>query len=195
MKKIAALFVETNGVYYGLRTVDPWDEQRDARTYNGPWPVVAHPPCNRWAMPLAKVNQTRYGHRIGDDGGCFKFALYNVRRYGGVLEHPANTAAWRVFKLLKPIVGTWQQMHDGNWVTQVSQRAYGHPARKRTWLYANFGTRTPPKLNWTEPAPIAVTSWLQKTNTTLPRICKKEACRTPIEFRNLLLSLAKRYRL
>ena len=45
---IAALYVETNGVYYGLPDVDPWDEARDARLYNGPHPVVAHPPCQRW---------------------------------------------------------------------------------------------------------------------------------------------------
>ena len=45
---IAALYVEKNGAYYGLDGVDPWDEERDARKYAGPWPVVAHPPCQRW---------------------------------------------------------------------------------------------------------------------------------------------------
>jgi hypothetical protein len=45
---IAALFVERNGIYFGIPGVDPWDERRDARTYAGPWPVVAHPPCARW---------------------------------------------------------------------------------------------------------------------------------------------------
>ena len=34
--QVAALFVETNGVYFGLDAVDPWDECRDARTYGGP---------------------------------------------------------------------------------------------------------------------------------------------------------------
>ena len=28
---VAALFVETDGVYFGLPNVDPWDEERDAR--------------------------------------------------------------------------------------------------------------------------------------------------------------------
>ena len=51
--KVAALYVETNGVYYGLPDVDPWDEERDARLYDGPWPVVAHPPCARWVRGRA----------------------------------------------------------------------------------------------------------------------------------------------
>lgn len=45
---VAALYVEAGGSYYGLPGVDPWDETRDARLYAGPWPVVAHPPCQRW---------------------------------------------------------------------------------------------------------------------------------------------------
>ena len=45
---IAALYVQSNGVYADLAGVDPWYEARDARTYAGPWPVVAHPPCARW---------------------------------------------------------------------------------------------------------------------------------------------------
>src|SRR6185437_17018118 len=40
---VAALYVEKNGVYYGLPDVDPWDKERDARNYAGPFPVVAHP--------------------------------------------------------------------------------------------------------------------------------------------------------
>lgn len=48
---IAALFVETNGCYFGQPGVDPWDINRDARLYPGPWPVVAHPPCERWNGP------------------------------------------------------------------------------------------------------------------------------------------------
>lgn len=45
---IAALYVETDGPYFGLDGVDPWDIRRDARLYTGPHPVVAHPPCARW---------------------------------------------------------------------------------------------------------------------------------------------------
>ena len=48
MNTIAAIYVQTGGSYYGLDDVDCWDEERDARLYPGPHPVVAHPPCQRW---------------------------------------------------------------------------------------------------------------------------------------------------
>jgi len=107
---VAALFVETNGIYFGLPNVDPWDVRRDARQYAGTHPVVAHPPCDRWCQ-MAPVNQARYGHRVGDDGGTFSAALAAVRRWGGVLEHPAVSLAWAAFDLPRPPssggMGSW----------------------------------------------------------------------------------------
>src|SRR3954463_12022794 len=85
---IAALYVETNGVYYGLPDVDPWDEARDARKYEGPWPGGAHPPCARWCRLAGFVeHQTEGRLQRGDDGGCFAAAVDAVRKFGGVLEH------------------------------------------------------------------------------------------------------------
>lgn len=43
MIRVAALFVETGGVYFGVRGVDPYDASRDARRYRDALPVVAHP--------------------------------------------------------------------------------------------------------------------------------------------------------
>lgn len=71
---IAALFVETNGCYFGLDGVDPWDRPRDARLYAGPHAVVAHPPCERWGRYA-----TSAGRELGDDGGCFVRALVAVQ--------------------------------------------------------------------------------------------------------------------
>ena len=45
---IAALFVQPRGIYSRIDGVDLWPEERDARRYAGPWPVVAHPPCERF---------------------------------------------------------------------------------------------------------------------------------------------------
>lgn len=185
---IAALFVQPAGAYFGIPGVDLWDEARDARMYGGPHPVVAHPPCGRWCKPLAKVNQTRYGHKIGDDGGCFDTAFNNLLKFGGVLEHPAHSYAWDEYKLVKPTRGAWR-FQQFFWSTEVSQSAYGHKARKRTWLLYK-GNQKPPDVDWGDPPGTHLTSWLQRTKRIAPRITKKEADKTPPAFRDLLLSLA-----
>lgn len=95
-REVAALFVQPEGCYSRMPGVDPWPESRDARTYAGPHPVVAHPPCATWG---------RYAHKAGgkgNDGGCFASALASVRRWGGILEHPSTSDAWRAFNLVPP---------------------------------------------------------------------------------------------
>jgi hypothetical protein len=187
---IAALFVETNGVYFGLPHVDPWDIKRDARKYAGPHPVVAHPPCGPWSK-LAPINKARWGCEIGDDGGCFESALRNVTTFGGVLEHPAGSRAWSHFNLLVPNAFGWtKDPFNNGWVCEVSQCAYGHAAEKLTWLFANVSN--PPLLNWTRPPPTATVSNLTNHGDSgLPRLIKKAAQRTPLAFRDLLISIAE----
>lgn len=137
---IAALYVHPRGPYFGRSDVEPWDEVRDARLYAGPWPVVAHPPCARWGRywsggpsPLARRRA------LGDDQGCFAAALAAVRRWGGVLEHPEASHAWRAFGLLPPPKrGGWVTADLlGGWTCCVEQGHYGHPASKATWLYVH----------------------------------------------------------
>lgn len=149
---IAALYVETGGSYYGLPDVDPWDEARDARSYRGPHPVVAHPPCQRWGKLWAGqplwIKRTRERKIKGDDGGCFAAALASVRQWGGVIEHPDQSHAWAHFGLNKPPrEGGWITADFfGGWTCCVEQGRYGHHARKPTWLYA-VGCQLP-ELRW-----------------------------------------------
>lgn len=75
--RVSALFVARDSVYRQLPDVVCYDESQDARLYNGPWPVVAHPPCERWGG-FARAN----GWHIGEDGGCFTAAVLAVRKWG-----------------------------------------------------------------------------------------------------------------
>lgn len=147
---VAALFVETDGCYFGQPGVDPWDIQRDARTYAGPWPVVAHPPCQRWGRFWHGSTAKPHQFKKGADGGCFAAALTAVRNFGGVLEHPAGSHAWAWFGLAAPQIGKGWQRADalGGWTCYVEQGHYGHASRKPTWLYA-VGAELP-ELDWTQ---------------------------------------------
>jgi hypothetical protein len=146
--RVAALFVRRGGVYWNLPDIDPWDVKRDARLYDGPYPVVAHPPCQRWCR-FAKGIEKTHGYKVGADDGCFVAALEAVRAYGGVLEHPAGSLAWDWFGLPKPAsTGGWTHSFlDGGYSCYVEQGRYGHPMRKATWLYA-FGVPELPALRW-----------------------------------------------
>ncbi len=192
---IAALFVAKNGPYFGIEGVDPWDAERDARKYAGPYPVVAHPPCARWCR-LAGLVQARWGHKRGQDDGCFESALKSVRSFGGVLEHPAYSDAWPAYGLPDPIQGAWQQGICGGWVCHVEQGRYGHPAKKATWLYA-FGVRELPALDFRtipDGESRALVSWCGnkvKRDENRPRVGKDNAARTPPMFRDLLIQLAR----
>ena len=147
---IATLFVETDGCYYNLPDVDPWDVQRDARNYAGPNPVVAHPPCQRWGRFWHGSTRKPHQFKLGDDGGCFESALLNVHRWGGVIEHPAYSKAWDSCDLPKPTRGKgwrvgYREVARGHWrwiaSCYVEQGHYGHFARKPTWLFTSSRKR------------------------------------------------------
>lgn len=148
LRTVAALYVEPKGCYVGAPGVDPWDEARDARTYAGPHPVVAHPPCQRWGRFWHGSTRKPHQYRLGEDGGCFAAALTAVRNYGGVLEHPADSKAWAFFGIRQPKRGEGWVSADsyGCMTCYVEQGHYGHASRKPTWLLANAPNL--PELNW-----------------------------------------------
>lgn len=178
--KVAALYVDPNGVYANLPDVEVWDEARDARTYAGPWPVVAHPPCKAWSV----MGQCRPEIVRGDDGGCFRAALAAVRMFGGVLEHPANSHAWRRFLLPQPAASGWTGYIIGEgWTCEVDQAHYGHPANKRTWLY--YVGPDPPALAWGRAA------FTGRTVRNDGGGGRDQRSRTPVAFRDALLGMAR----
>ncbi|MEL6584032.1 MAG: hypothetical protein AAFQ36_09385 [Pseudomonadota bacterium] len=194
MQQIAALYVATGGPYFNLEGVKPYDEEADARTYVGPYPVVAHPPCQRWGA-LGAASHARWGGRHnepGNDGGCFKAALFDVRRFGGVLEHPAKSQAWAAFELPKPVRDGWIKTPCGGWVCEVWQSAYGHKANKATWLYYN-GKSLPPELKWERPKGTHQVGCQDQRGKSRnkPTLSPRLAAETPPEFRDLLINMAR----
>ncbi len=154
---------------------------------------------------------------LGDDGGCFASALASVRRWGGVLEHPAGSAAWALHGLTKPPRGGGWVPSGGGLTCCVEQGHYGHPARKATWLYVAH--LSPPELRWgcsARPAP-PLPQWVSRPRKgataeqqkarraylaehakqtgkvwCCPEMLNKSQRQaTPPAFRDLLLSLAR----
>lgn len=208
---VAALYVDRLGPYVGRPDVDPWfidglrPEQsrldfpeafhfyRDAREYSGPHPVVAHPPCGPWGS-LRHMRVPNRERRTGD-ADCMPFAVDAVRRFGGVLEQPKGSIAFREFGMPHPgeSPDAW-----GGYSIEVEQVRWGHPARKRTWLYL-VGVTAPPNV----PPPRAPTHWVsggrkrsRKGNGgVVPpgiKVCSaQQRRRTPPAFADWLISLAK----
>ncbi len=203
-RAVAALFVASGGVYFGLPGVDPWDLRRDARQYDGSSPVVAHPPCERWGRYWPGGPNTRVRRVLGDDGGCFSAALQAVRRCGGVLEHPEASHAFAHHGIARPAWRAgWMLAGDGaGHVACVAQGHYGHRARKLTWLYA-VGVDLP-DLDWSIPAPrsrldygfhSAAERALRRAEVApqinRTRLRAGENLATPVPFRDLLLEMAR----
>lgn len=206
---IAALYVDPRGSYAGLPGIDLWDEKRDARLYAGPYPVVAHPPCQRWGKLWAgqPLHIKRTGERKtkGDDGGCFAAALASVRKWGGVLEHPWGSHAWPHFGLNTPSrFGGWIVADFfGGWTCCVEQGRYGHYARKPTLLLA-YGCDLP-ELDWGKGPPRLDPAVIERMGLArakrLGEVGGKGGGRdsaprigTPEPFRDLLISMARSVR-
>ena len=199
----------TGGSYFDLPNVDPWDEARDARLYDGPWPVVSHTPCPRWGpmwfgQPLT-VKKTGVRKKLGDDGGCFAASLAAVRKWGGVIEHPWRSRAWPHFNLNTPprtggwIIADWH----GGWTCCVEQGRYGHYARKPTLLYVcGIDPNDLPELDWGIGEPRLDPAVIERMGLARAKRLGEVGARgggtdsaprigTPEPFRDLLLSIAR----
>jgi hypothetical protein len=136
---VAALYVlERSSPYAAIDGVDLWPKSRDARLYAGPWPVVAHPPCGHWSRSVAHLTRDVPEH----DPELALIAVAQVRRWGGILEHPRRSKLWDVAELALPRpapYGTAPMLAPrddlGGFSMEVRQCDWGHKAEKLTWLY------------------------------------------------------------
>lgn len=126
MTPIAALFVRADSVYKTMPGVDAWDIERDARRWRGGGAAVAHPPCRMWG----KLRQ--FAHGDAAEKALGPWAVQQLQRWGGVMEHPAESTLWAACGL--PVPGRAPDAYGG-WTAEVRQCDWGHKAEKLTWLY------------------------------------------------------------
>jgi len=122
-RKISVLFTMPGSVYESLGA-DCWDEKRDARKWPGGGPVVAHPPCRTWGK------LSHFANAPADEHSLALFAVDQVRRWGGVLEHPYGSRLWPEYLPLPGRVDLY-----GGFSVCVDQFWWGHKAVKKTMLY------------------------------------------------------------
>jgi hypothetical protein len=245
---VAVLYADARGPYpriasgdysgavrTGVWHVAVWDVTRDARWYDGPHPVVAHPPCKHWGRlrHLAHVTCSNCGKGFrGDDDAndldcphcgapactaisdadCAPRAVEQVRRWGGVLEHPAGSKLWEHCGLPylagaasgylvegpSPEADRW-----GGYTIELDQVEWGHVARKRTWLYLVGVPRTAleaPPFPGREPTHYASGGRTQSSRKGAPvpagiKVCSaQQRRRTPPLFAEYLIRLARSVR-
>lgn len=181
MRQIAVLFARADSIYKTLPDCDVYDINRDALTYFGIDPVIAHPPCRAWGR-LRQFAKPRDGEK--------ELALFSVglvRRNGGVLEHPAHSTLWKHENL--PTLGNVDKW--GGWTLPIQQCDFGHRAQKPTWLYivGCHPDRLPER-----PGKREATHCIRPTRSypRMPSVTKAEREHTPPELAAWLVELARR---
>lgn len=176
---VAVLFARQDSVYKTLN-VDVYDKDRDARSFAGGKPVIAHPPCRGWGR-LRHFARPEPGELLNGI-----WAVRQVRLYGGVLEHPA-------FPLLFadtgcPAPGKGYDRYGG-FTFPIDQFFWGHKARKPTWLYI-VGISIQDLPNF--PIRLGEAEYVcgGTRSKRRPEITKAEREHTPIALATWLISLA-----
>jgi hypothetical protein len=120
---VSALYVRIDSVYKELG-LDCWDIERDARNFDGLGPVICHPPCRAWGQ-LAHMAKPR-----PDEKQLALIAIDQIRKVGGVLEHPRGSKLWPEYL---PLPGNTDDF--GGFTILIHQSWFGHKAEKKTFLY------------------------------------------------------------
>lgn len=190
LRQVAALYVDHLGPYPKLPAVDCWDIKRDARSYDGPDPVVAHPPCGPWSKLRHLCNAATLA-----TADCAPRALEQVRKFGGVLERPTNSRLWKHDAELArhtPRFRCGYVDRFGGYCMTVRQVEWGHCCDKPTWLYlvgVPVTALTFPPMPGREPTHCVCTGPRQLKR--LPVASKQLKRRSPPLFAEWLVSLAR----
>lgn len=178
---VVALCVDPAGPY-PARLVEWYDADRDARTFSGDEPVVAHPPCGPWGRLRRLCTK--------QDPSLGPLCVEIVRRNGGVLEHPACSMLWRHCGMPRP--GEFPDEFGGVSFA-VTLSAFGGRIEKRTWLYAvglDHWPSLPPRRRDLETHVICTCKRGGVGAGVKPRVRAHETARTPDAMADWLIDVA-----
>ena len=178
---VAVLFARADSIYKQDESLDVYDIERDARTWPGGCPVVAHPPCRAWGQ-LSFFAKPR-----PDEKSLAPWAIEQIRKFGGVLEHPSKSKLWPAL----PEPG--QRDEFGGWTLPIFQHWFGHRAEKKTRLYiVGCDPHLIPEIPMTLDYPTHVIGGSGRAafGNKKPEVSKAEREHTPPELAAWLVKLA-----
>jgi len=182
MQKVAVLFCEKKSIYKKLHGTDCYDVNRDAMTFTGSIPVIAHPPCRLFSklykFSTAPKKEKKYSF----------FSIKIIRKNGGVLEHPAGSRLWIEARL--PIANGDYDKYGG-FTIKIDQFLFGHKARKSTLLYiCGIKKSDIPVMDFKIGYPEYVVGTTSKKSNK-KELSKKMRMQTPLKFALWLLKIAR----
>lgn len=180
---VAVLFARGDSIYKKIPGLDVWDAGRDARKWQGGCPLVAHPPCAQWSKlkALAHKDEWMKSHA--------PWAVAQIRRWGGVLEHPHGSDLWKFCHLPYP-----GQFRDdfGGYSLLVDQVHWGHRAQKRTLLYiVGCDLEDLPPMPKERKKPTHVLDTSNRAERKLPYLAKSLRDASPEPFAHWLIEIAR----
>ena len=180
MKTVSVLFARADSIYKTLPGCDVWDVERDARKWPGGTPIVAHPPCRAWGR------LRHFAHPVAGELELAIWGVEQVRKWGGVLEHPKGSRLW-VSRLPSP--GEYDEF--GGWTLPILQFWFGHRCEKATWLYiVGLKPSDLPPLPLILGEPTHVIQSMKRSNCR-PHVPKAEREHTPRQLAEWLVELAR----
>lgn len=180
-KTVAVLFARKDSNYKKRPECDVYDIDRDAMTYTGNLPVIAHPPCRLWSRMKGLSTAPESEKQTA------WFALEQVRKNGGVLEHPYMSDFWKAANLPTGL----QRDEYGGFTLFIHQHWFGHKAQKKTYLYiCGIDPQDVPPYKVTFDAVCYSLATLKGQKTLKkPEISKAEREHTPEELIDFLIQI------
>ena len=181
MHHVPVLYCRPDSVYKRIEGCDVWDRERNALQWPGGCPLIAHPPCRTWGR------LRHFAKAPPDEASLALWAVAQIQRWGGILEHPAASRLWSAASLPRP--GTADAY---GWTLGIDQYWFGHRAQKRTLLYIvglSPADMLPLPYQLGEPSPVVQS---MKRVGSRPHISKREREATPLRFARWLVGNVQR---